>query len=367
MFMEAIHFFDTVPDFRLNRKKLHKLSDILMIALCAMISGSNDFEEIALYGQQKEQFLRTFLELKNGIPSHDTFTRVFSHLDKKAFGECLYRWSSELLDFFDFHQINIDGKVIRATGKKGKKNSGICVVSAWVSGQKLVLGEEKVSKKSSEKTAIPELLRGLNLENAIVSIDAIATEKKNASLIVEKGGSYLLALKKNNKLSFEQVEKWFKNPNNCLNKSETEEKNGGRIEKRTCYVSPVHPLLDKLEGWAELKNIIRIDSNVTKNSVTTYETRYYLSNQIYNAEVFNQIVRNHWSIENSLHWQLDVTFNEDRARNITANAPENLSTLRKLAFQLLNRVEDNNSLKNRRKKAGWNNDYLIEILQKLKI
>ena len=172
-----------------------------MIAFCATISGSNDFavrrlEEIALYSQEKEQFLQTFLELKNGIPSHDTFTRVFSHLDKKDFGECLCRWSNEL---------------------------------------------------------------------------------------------------------FEQVEKWFENPNNCLNKSETEEKNGGRIEKRTCYVLPVHPLLDELQGWAELKNIVKIDSNVTKNSVTTYEIRYYLSSQIYNAEVFNQIVRNHCGVARAVY------------------------------------------------------------------
>lgn len=364
--MKEIQFFDSVPDFRLNRKKLHKLSDILMIALCAVIGGCNDFEEIALYGQEKEDFLRSFLELKNGIPSHDTFTRVFSYMDKKSFGACLYNWSRELLDFFDFHQINIDGKVIRATGIKGKKNSGICIVSAWASEQKLILAEEKVSQKSNEKTAIPEILKSLDLENAIVSIDAIATEKKNATLIVEKGGSYLLALKKNNKLAYNQVENWFVNPVNCLQMAETKEKNGGRIENRVCYVSQIHLLLDELEGWADLKSIVRIDAIVEKNKQMTYETRYYLSNQNYSPAIFNQIVRNHWSIENSLHWQLDVTFDEDRARNKTGNAPENLSTLRKLALQLLNRVEDNSSLKNRRKKAGWNNEYLVNILQNLK-
>jgi predicted transposase YbfD/YdcC len=364
--MEAIQFFDTVPDFRLNRKKLHKLGDILMIALCAVVSGSNDFEEIALYGQEKEAFLRRFLELKNGIPSHDTFTRVFCYLDKKAFGNCLYNWSNELLDFFDFHQINIDGKVIRATGKKGEKKSGICIVSAWASEQKLVLGEEKVNQKSNEKTAIPELLKSLDLENSLVSIDAIATEKKNAELIVEKGGSYLLALKKNNKLAYEQVKSWFDRPENCLQNAKTEEKNGGRLEKRVCYVSPIHPLLDELIGWVDLKSIVRVDSIVEKNKLISNETRYFLSNQNYDAKVFNQVVRNHWSIENSLHWQLDVTLNEDRARNITANAPENLSTLRKVALQLLNRLDDDNSLKNRRKKAGWNDEYLWKILQNLR-
>ncbi len=223
-------------------------------------------------------------------------------MDKTAFGECLHNWSRELLHFFDFHQINIDGKVIRATGKKGVKNSGICIVSAWASEQRLLLGQEKVSKKSNEKTAIPLLLESLDLTNAIVSIDAIATEKKNASLIIKKGGSYLLVLKKNNKLAYFQVEKWFENLRNCLYTSETIEKNGGRIEKRTCYVSPIHPLLDELEGWEGLKSIIRIDAEVTKNGVITNETRYYLSNEDYNAVIFSQIVRNHWSIENNLHW-----------------------------------------------------------------
>ena len=149
--------------------------------------------------------------------------------------------------------------------------------------------------------------------------------------------------------------------------AETKEKNGGRIENRVCYVSQIHPLLDELEGWTDLKTIVRIDAIVEKNKQITYETRYYLSNQNYSPTIFNQIVRNHWSIENSLHWQLDVTFDEDRARNKTGNAPENLSTLRKMALQLLNRVDDDSSLKNRRKKAGWNNEYLVTILQNLKI
>lgn len=191
-------FFADVPDFRLNRRKKHNLLDILVIALVAVVCGADNFEEMELYGRQKEAFLRTFLTLPNGIPAHDTFNRVFKYLDKQAFGDYLYRWSSQILAELDqdMTQIGIDGKVLRATAKKGYKKSGLCIVSAWVGEHRLVLGQEKVSAKSNEKTAIPVLLASLDLKDSLVSIDAIACEKTNADQIISQEGHYLLALKK---------------------------------------------------------------------------------------------------------------------------------------------------------------------------
>jgi predicted transposase YbfD/YdcC len=173
--MDWQKFFGSVPDFRINRRKKHNLVDILVVALCAVVSGADDFEEIESYGRRKESFLRSFLALENGIPSHDTFSRVFNYLDKEAFGECLYSWSKELLSFVEgnLSQINIDGKVLRATAKSGAKKSGICIISAWVANQHLVLGQEKAKGKSNEKTAIPELLKSLDLKGAF-SIAALS-------------------------------------------------------------------------------------------------------------------------------------------------------------------------------------------------
>lgn len=203
--MEWDKFFEEVPDFRLDRRKLHKLSDILMLSHCAVLSGAEDFEDMENYGRQNESFLRQFLELPNGIPSHDTINRVFNRLDKDRFGQSLYRWSKELLDFMDYYQLNVDGKVLRGTGQAGKKHAGICLVSAWAEDQRLVPGQKKADEKSNEKTAIPELLEELDLQGALVSIDAIACSAKTAEIITRKGGHYMLSLKKNQKQLFEQV------------------------------------------------------------------------------------------------------------------------------------------------------------------
>lgn len=194
-------FFQDVPDFRINRRKKHNLLDILVISVCAFVCGADDFEDIALYGTQKEPFLRTFLELPNGIPSHDTFNRVLKFLDKDAFADSLYRWSKEILSTLneEYTQINIDGKVLRATAKSGHKKSGICLLSAWVSDYKLILGQQKVDSKSNEKTAVPDLLKSLDLKDSIVTIDAIACDIKNADIITSKQGHYILALKNNNR------------------------------------------------------------------------------------------------------------------------------------------------------------------------
>ncbi len=203
--MEYQEFFSEVKDFRVQGRCLHMLEDILMLSLCAVICGAEDFEDIENYGYQKEDFLRSFLKLPNGIPSHDTIDRVFRHLDTASLSEALQCWSTELLEFVSRYQINVDGKVLRGTAEAGKRTSGLCLVSAWVANQSLSLGQVKVDEKSNEKTAVPELLAALDLENAVVSIDAVACSSAIAAQIIEKQGDYLLALKKNQKTLYNQV------------------------------------------------------------------------------------------------------------------------------------------------------------------
>ena len=360
-------FFQDVPDFRINRRKKHNLLDILVISVCAFVCGADDFEDIALYGTQKEDFLRTFLELPNGIPSHDTFNRVLKFLDKDAFGESLYRWSKEILSTLneEYTQINIDGKVLRATAKSGHKKSGLCLLSAWVSDHKLILGQQKVATKSNEKTAVPDLLNSLDLKDSIVTIDAMACDVKNADLIVAKQGHYILALKNNNKHIYQQVSERFAQVKNQLPKNEHIDFGSGRIETRTCYVEKDLTLYDDLAHWKHLKSIIIIESKREIKDKISFETRFYLCDLALEPKEFNQYIRNHWSIENSLHWQLDVTFREDLQRTKTGNAPENLAIIRKLSLQLLNKITDTESIKSKRKLAGWNDQYLIKILSNI--
>jgi predicted transposase YbfD/YdcC len=364
--MDWTIFFKGVPDFRKNRRRKHKLLDILVISLCAVVCGADDFEEIALYGRQKEDFLKTFLELPHGIPSHDTFNRVFKFLDKDRFGECLYRWSKEILSELEVQMplINIDGKVLRSTAKKGKRKSGLCIVTAWASEYSLVLGQHKVASKSNEKTAIPELLRSLDLENGVVSIDAIACEKKNADLIIDKKGHYLLALKNNQKHIYEQVFARMQSIKSQLPNAKHVDFGSGRIETRHCYVETNLELYDDLSEWTHLQSIIMIESSREVDNKTSKEIRFYLSDLKQEPAVFNTLVRGHWSIENRLHWMLDVVFREDLQTTKTGNAPDNLNTLRKLALQSLTKTDDKESIKNKRKMAGWDNQYLKKILSK---
>ncbi len=360
-------FFQDVPDFRINRRKKHNLLDILVISVCAFVCGADDFEDIALYGIQKESFLKTFLELPNGIPSHDTFNRVLKFLDKESFSNSLYRWSKEILSTIkeEYTQINIDGKVLRATANSGHKKSGLCLLSAWVSEHKLVLGQQKVASKSNEKTAVPDLLNSLDLKGSIITIDAMACDVKNADLITSKQGHYILALKNNNKHIYQQVSERFFQIKPTLTQNEHIDFGSGRIETRTCYVENNLILYDDLAHWKHLKSIIIIESKREIKGKISIETRFYISDLALEPKDFNQYIRNHWSIENRLHWQLDVTFREDLQRTKTGNAPENLAIIRKLSLQLLHKVSDNESIKSRRKIAGWNNQYLMELLNNI--
>lgn len=363
--MDFNKFFSDVPDFRLNRRKKHLLVDILAISVCAVVCGANDFKEIATYGRQKIGFLSGFLVLPNGIPSHDTFNRVFKFLDKERFSDCLHRWSKQILSSLqeELTHISVDGKVLCGTAKAGQKKSGICLVSAWASEHRLVLGQARVDGKSNEKTAIPELLGSLDLAGSLVSIDAIACERKNADLIVGKEGHYLLALKRNNKQIHEQVSERMQQIIPQLAHSEHVDFGSGRIETRTCYVENNLELYDDLAGWTHLKSIVIVESKREINSRTSTESRFYLSSLALGPKDFNTLIRRHWSIENSLHWQLDVTFSEDAQRTRSGNAAENFATLRKLSLQVLNKMPDKESIKNRRKMAGWSDRYLAKVLK----
>lgn len=363
--MDFNTFFAGVPDFRLNRRKKHLLVDILAIALFAIVSGADDFEEIEAYGKRKESFLRRYLTLPNGIPSHDTFNRVFKFMDKDAFGECLYTWSKELLSLLEAEmtQINLDGKVLRATAKAGAKKSGICIVSAWMAEQQLVLGQQTVGAKSNEKTAIPALIKSLDLQGGLVSCDAAGCQVSNAELIVEGQGDYLLAIKKDQKQAYEQLSEWMESRKAALPVDQWVDFGSGRIERRHAYVESRLELLDGLAGWPSLKSVLMVESQREKEGKTTQETRFYLSSLEATPAEFNRLVRNHWSIENRLHWRLDVVFREDMSRTRQGNAPQNMATARKLALQLLAQVQDKHSMKNRRKIAGWDEEYLLNVMK----
>lgn len=364
--MEWEKYFSGVPDFRIERSKLHKLSDILMLSLCAVLCGAEDFEDIANYGRQKEAFLRRFLALPNGIPSHDTINRIFNGLDKDKFSSSLYNWSKELLGVLEHYQIAIDGKVLRATATPGKKNSGICLVSAWAQEQRLVLGQQRVEGKSNEKTAIPELLDGLELKGAVVSIDAMACHSTIAEKVTRGGGDYLLALKKNNKDLYGQVSEHMLQQREQLPKDEWVDFGSGRVERRVCYVCEELTLLDGLDGWPAISRVVMVVASREKQGQLTEQTRFYLSSLEADAQAFNLLVRNHWGIENKLHWMLDVYFGEDRCRTHKGNGADNMATLRKMALQVLNQQTDKESIKSRRKIAGWNDDYLLNMIQNIK-
>ncbi|MFP4096958.1 MAG: ISAs1 family transposase [Cyclobacteriaceae bacterium] len=266
--------------------------------------------------------------------------------------------------------------MLRGTAEAGRPTSGICLVSAWVADQTLSLGQVKVDEKSNEKTAIPELLDDLDLENAVVSIDAVACNPSIAEQIMEKQGDYLLALnriaeRKNHRKLYEQVSSEVESQKSALEHHVWEDFGNGRIEKRTCYVLKDLQFLDDLQDWTGVNSVVMVEAQREKNGKQTLETRYYLSSLDESAVELNRLVRSHWSIENQLHrratpWQLDVSFREDQSRTRKYNAPENMATLRKTALQALKQVNDKQSIKSRRKIAGWNDEYLVQVLQNLR-
>ncbi|MBD0287644.1 MAG: ISAs1 family transposase [Flavisolibacter sp.] len=360
--------FGSLPDPRFDRTKLHKLSDILFITIAVVLSGCDDWNEIELYGETKEEWLRKYLELPNGIPSHDTFNRVFAALDPFALQACFLSWVEAVAELSKGTQVSIDDKRLCASGQDGKR-SIIHVVSAWSEANHMVLAQVKVGDKSNVITAIPAPLDLLDLKGCIVTIDAMGCQREIASSIVDKEADHILAVKANQEFLLDDIKEAF--TKNKMMESDTEMNMGhGRIERRICRVLQDTEWVCKAEEWKGLKTLIEISAERTGKSTGEWqkETRYYISSLAADAASFNQYIRGHWGIENHLHWTLDVVFSEDRSQKRAGNAAQNFALVNRIALNLLNNDKTTKaSMKNKRHKAGWDNNYLLHLLTKTEI
>lgn len=358
------NIFSAVPDPRVKGRCLHKLQDILFISFCTMLSNGEDFEDMVEFGKQRQEWLEEILELPNGIPSHDTFNRVFQLIDCQILGEVLSKDAQSLIDTIEGKLINFDGKKIRGESPRSRGNKGLYVLSAWVSENRLCIGQTKVKDKSNEITAIPDLIETIDLTGSVVSIDAIGCQVEVAKDLRGASAHYLLSVKENQKNLYGEVSDDF-TWSGVVESNEQWEYDHGRYETRTCQIVLAKDVLspDILEKWTDIKTVIRVKSIRRIKGVTATETRYYISSELKDASYYNDRVKGHWSIENALHWHLDVTFNEDACRSRTGNAPLNLNIMRKMALHRISRQKDKLSLKKRRYKASMNTDYLEKIVK----
>lgn len=357
-------YFSEIADPREEYKCKHKLSDILLIGLFTYLSNGEDYEDMVLFGTTKGHLLKEYLSLPNGIPSHDTFNRVFQILDCSVLKKCLTDYGKSLIDILSEKQICLDGKKLKGVSPTSRGNQGLYIVNAWLSENRLCIGQERVDDKSNEIEAIPRLLKEIDITDAVVSIDAIGCQKEVAKQIKAQGGHYLLAVKKNQKDLYEDVSCAFK-ANKAFSIDEEWEYARGRFEKRICSILTAESALmeEVFCEWQGIQTLIKIEATRIINEKVTTQVRYYISDENeLKAKYFNHSTRGHWSVENHLHWHLDVTFQEDDCRVRKGNAPENLSTLRKLALQIITEHDDKLSLKKRRVKAAFDVEYLKQLI-----
>jgi predicted transposase YbfD/YdcC len=360
--------FKWIPDPRTGNNKKHNLTEIIILSVLSVLCGADSWYEMEEFCQEKEEFLKKLLPLCGGIPSHDTFNRVFMMIDAGLFERCFRAWTAELSESLktispitERELIAIDGKTICNSVHKRDGLGALHMVSAWSGRNQLVLGQQKVADKSNEITAIPELLSLLNIKGAVVTIDAMGTQKEIAAKIVEHKGDYILALKQNQRELYDQVLNQFNFKEDSY--SQHLDKGHGRSEIRTCRVISNLNYVDEKENWQNLKSIVKITSERIIGDSHTTQDRYYISSLEDDAAYFNQAVRAHWGIENQLHWQLDVGFGEDYNTTRDRRAAQNFSVVRKLALNILKADTSNkSSLKAKRKKAGWNNEYLLKLI-----
>jgi predicted transposase YbfD/YdcC len=364
--------FSELEDPRVDRSKRHQLLDIVIIAICGVICGADTWVDIEEFGKAKIDWLRSMLELPNGIPSHDTFGRVFGRLDPEQFQRCFLSWVQAVYEITQGQVVALDGKTLRRSHDRTQGKAAIRMVSAWASANHLVLGQVKVEDESNEITALPELLKLLTLKGCIVTIDAIGCQTDIAQLIVKQEADYVLAVKGNQGTLHQDIQDLFVYAQEIGFKDvaydfhETVNGGHGRIEIRRHWTISEPDFLEFLDPkgvWAGLQSIGMVEAERRIGDDISQETRYYISTLPGDAAQFGQAVRTHWGIENCVHWVLDVAFREDDSRIRKGNGPQNFAVLRHIALNLLKQEKTaKRGIKGKRLKAAWSDDYLFKVL-----
>jgi predicted transposase YbfD/YdcC len=361
--------FEKLTDPRIERTKQHLLLEMVTIALCATICGADSWVDVEKFGVAKQEWFGRYLKLPNGIPSHDTFGRVFARLDTQEFLTCVHNWLQSLHRTLKDQGVAIDGKTLRGAFDAASGKSALHVVSAWACGLRLSLGQVAVDGKSNEITAVPKLLELLELTGAVITMDAMHCQKETLKLIRAKDAHYLVAVKDNQPKLFSLLHDLFieygerddKAPG--LRSFRTVERNRGRDETRVCYAAPAPAALREHPEWPDVQSVIMVYRECVRGGKESSEVSFFISSLPPKVKRIARYIRGHWGIENSLHWTLDVTFSEDKSRIRKGNGPEIASIFRKLALMVLQRdTSSKGSIRGKRLQAGWNEDFLERIL-----
>jgi len=364
-------YFSEIKDPRVSRTQKHLLKDILVIAILAVIAGAEGWEDIENYGISKQKWLEEFLELPNGIPSDDTFRRVFERIEPQALEQSFAKWLKLIMGSLQQEVIPIDGKTVRGSYDRNQGIKSLHLVSAWASQQRLVLGQVKVEDHSNEITAIPALLELLDIQGAIITIDAMGTQTDIVRQIREKKADYVLTLKANHPTLYTQVKDWFiQSQSNDfegieISYDERIETGHNRIEKRRCWAVALSELggIYQQEEWLGLQSIVMLERVRHLWNKTTREVHFYLSSLPADAQHISRAIRRHWGIENEVHWIMDVTFKEDQCRIRNGHSPRNFALLRRMSLNALNQEKTlKRSLRQKSKRASMNDEYMVRVM-----
>ena len=372
-YLGVFSFFEAVPEPRVERTRLHPLVNVLIIAMLAMICVGEGWEDMEEFGLAKEAWLGTFLNLRHGIPSADTFRRVLSAVNPKAFNACFIAWVQALSLGTSGKLVAIDGKTVRHSFNRATGRKALHVVSAWIAENRLTLGQIVTEEKSNEITAIPKLLELLDIRGATITVDAMGCQRAIAEKVKDLGADYIMGLKGNQETAHKEVEEYFadasakdfKDVPHTFHET-VDGSDHGRLEVRRVWASQELDWFADLAKWKGLSSIIMIESERTVGSAeTSVERRYYYwSSHIVDAKIFGEMIRGHWGIENQLHWCLDVGFREDESRIRTDHGPENIALLRKIAMNLAkNERTHKKGIQAKRKLAAWSDAYLLKLLR----
>lgn len=366
--------FGDLPDPRVSGRCDHKLLDIIIIAVCGVLCGADSWVGIETVGKAKESWFREFLDLENGIPSHDTFGYVFAKIDHEEFQRRFVQWVEAVTQVTKGQVVAIDGKTARGSHDKTNGKAAIHLLSAWASENGIVLGQRKVDRKTNEISMIPELLRLLNVSGCLVTIDAMGCQTAIAQAIRDEKADYLLCVKDNQAKLKQDIEDWFVHgdqqhfQNMTMNYHETISKTNGRVEIRRCWAISDKIAMEHIrhyQGWADLQTMVRVQRETRTADKITHDTAYYITSLLPDARRILAATRHHWAIENSFHWVLDVTFGEDLSRIRIGESSENMAVLRTIALNLLKHDKSKSSLKQKRFRAAMDNTFLFQLLTQI--